>query len=344
VEAYTGPVCDGALFVELRALAAVSAARQIAPPARAFEGPMRALLLSVLCSTAAFAAPDVSHAKVVVVRGSADHMEQVLQHAKVDFVAVSPADLPELALNAKQVLMVNCTGDMSPQARERVRRFVAAGGFLYTTDHAVHQLIEPIFPHTIAWTGQTTQEQVFPIKVRGTEADRGLLSSLGGNAKEHWQTAGGGYAVKVLDPKRVTVLMESDEVAKAFGSGVIAVRFPYEDGQVIHVTGHFYSQPGQQPAAVASAGRGFETFSSNVVQEKARDERRIDGLYSSALKRAVPMMAAPAAGAPAAPMMGPKAAEQGAVGTKVRVLETKSGYAKVRDEQGNDGWVPADAL
>ena len=73
----------------------------------------------------------------------------------VSFIAVSPEELPTLALNGKQVLMVNCTGDMSPAARERVRRFVAAGGFLYTTDHAVHQLIEPIFPNTIAWTGTT---------------------------------------------------------------------------------------------------------------------------------------------------------------------------------------------
>jgi len=87
---------------------------------------MRSLLAaSLVVSAVAFAGTDVSHAKVVVVRGSADHMEQVLEHAKVDFVAVNPEELPELALNAKQVLMVNCTGDMSPQARERVRRFVA---------------------------------------------------------------------------------------------------------------------------------------------------------------------------------------------------------------------------
>src|SRR3954464_786425 len=127
-------------------------------------------LLSAIFSTVAFAATDVSHASVVVVRGSADHMEQVLTQAKVKFVAVNPEELPELALNAKQVLMVNCTGDMSEQARERVRRFVAAGGFLYTTDHAVKTLIEPLFPNTIAFAG-STQERVFPVKVKGTDED-----------------------------------------------------------------------------------------------------------------------------------------------------------------------------
>ena len=48
------------------------------------------LAASVLVASIASAATDVSQASVVVVRGSADHMEQVLRHAKVDFVAVNP--------------------------------------------------------------------------------------------------------------------------------------------------------------------------------------------------------------------------------------------------------------
>jgi hypothetical protein len=301
--------------------------------------------LFALVSTAALAATDVSHASVVVVRGSADHMEQVLTQAKVKFVAVNPEELPELALNAKQVLMVNCTGDMSEQARERVRRFVAAGGFLYTTDHAVKQLIEPLFPNTIAYAG-TTQEQVFPVKVKGTDADRGLLNSLGGNAKEMWQTAGGGYTFKILDPKRVTVLMESPEIAKAFGSGLVAARFRYEDGQVIHVTGHFFTQPGQKPTAdVASAGQGFTQFSQNVTEAKKADAPRIDSLYANKAKREVQLQAEPSVAAPPAPTMGRGAggASLGA-GERLKVLEKQGDFTKVRDEQGNEGWVDSKAL
>jgi len=305
---------------------------------------MRPLLLtSILVSSLAYAGTDVSHAAVVVVRGSADHMEQVLAKAKISYVAVSPDELPTLALNARQVLMVNCTGDMSPEARERVRRFVAAGGFLYTTDHAVHQLIEPIFPNTIAWTGKSTSEALVPVKVSGTEADRGLLNSLGGNARELWQTAGGGFPFKVLDPKRVTILMESPEAEKLFGSGHIAARFRYEDGQVIHVTGHFFSQPGQQSEALARAGRGFETFSSNVVQEKQKDGTRIDALYGAGATRAVQLQAAPSAKAAPAPTLG-QGGGAVAKGQKLKVLEKSGDFVRVRDQQGNEGYVPADAL
>ena len=108
-------------------------------------------------------------AEVVVVRGSADHMEHVMQRAQVRYVVVDPEDLPQLPLHGQQVLMVNCTGEMSATARERVRRFVSAGGFLYTTDHAVHYLLEKTFPGYVRWNGKTWRG-VFKVFVnpRGT--------------------------------------------------------------------------------------------------------------------------------------------------------------------------------
>ncbi|MDP1829038.1 MAG: hypothetical protein Q8L48_37595 [Archangium sp.] len=309
---------------------------------------MRALLsLLVLVATSAFAdvsqarKDEVAKAPVVIVRGSADAMESVLGRAKASFVIVDAAELAELPLHSKQVVMVNCTGVMSQASLDRLKRFVTAGGFLYTTDHAVANVVQKLFPNTIAWTGGSTQQEVVPVRIHGTDEDRGLLNSLGGNAKELWQTAGGGYPVKVLDPKRVTVLMDSPVAEKKYGSGIVAVRFRWEDGQVIHVTGHFATQPGQTREQVAeSGGRVFEQLSNNVVQAKAADEGRIDSLYGASTKRsltlqAAPMKAAPPAATAPAPMKA---------GEKLKVLEKKQDYTRVRDQQGNEGWVPSDAL
>jgi hypothetical protein len=283
----------------------------------------------------------VAQAKVVIVRGSADAMEQVLKRAKVEFVLVTPEEVADLPLHSKQVVMVNCTGTMSAEARARLKRFVTAGGFLYTTDHAVKHVIEEVFPNTIAFTGRSSAQEVFPVKLSGSPEDRGLLSALGGNAKEVWQFAGGGMPVKVLDEKRVKVLMSSEEAAKKYGSGVVAVHFRWEDGQVIHVTGHFFTQPGQTPEQISQSGaRTFEQFSANVVESKQADGARIDSLYGTATTRAVQLKAEPAAAAPAAPTRA-KPAE---AGEKLKLLEKKGDYAKVRDQQGNEGWVPADAL
>jgi hypothetical protein len=282
----------------------------------------------------------VRQAPVVVVSGSADHMDHVLGKAQMKFVVVSPEEIPNLPLHSQQVLMVNCRGTMSAAARDRVRRFVAAGGFLYTTDHAVHELIEKIFPRTVAWNRQTSNEAIFPMRVHG---QRGLLRKLGSSASQQWQLAGGGYLIKVLDPKRVEVLMDSEQVAKRYnGAGVLGVRFRYQDGVVIHVTGHFFTQPGQSPL-VARAGRAFEQLSANVVAEKKDDGARIDSLYRTSARRAVKLQAAPSAAAPAVAPESVTTQEVGR-GGKVRVLGKKGGYLKVRDQQGNEGWVDGSAF
>ncbi|HEY2748651.1 MAG TPA: hypothetical protein VGL86_28720 [Polyangia bacterium] len=300
---------------------------------------------------AALAAPAQAHvadlerlrqAEVVVVRGSADHMEHVMQKAQVKFVVVDPEDLPQLPLHGQQVLMVNCTGEMSAAARERVRRFVNAGGFLYTTDHAVHYLLERAFPGYVKWSGKTSNEEIFPMEVGQT--DRGLLKKLGNGGHPRWQTAGGGYLFDVVDKQHVDVLMSSRAVAAKYGgSGVLGVRFRVGDGQIIHVTGHFFTQPGQS-LEVASAGRSFEQLSANVAAEKAADRGRLQGLYNVAPAKPMPMQSAPEPTAAAvAPIAG-----NGAVTTtparKVRVLDKKGSYSHVRDDEGNEGWVPTDSL
>jgi hypothetical protein len=308
---------------------------------------MRSLFLAVvlLVAPAALAKPSaeqVRQASVVVVSGSADHMDQVLKRAGVSYVVVSPEELPELPLHSRQVLMVNCRGVMGEASRERVRRFVAAGGFLYTTDHAVKELIQTTFPNTLAFNGTSTQEEVYPLRLRGDEKSRGLLKHLGGQSSRRWQLAGGGYLFKVLDPHKVEVLMESEEVKKRYGTGVLGARFRYQDGVVIHVTGHFFSQPGQQ-GEVAQAGQAFEQLSRNVVSEKAADSSRLDSLYNNQAKREVMLQAAPAPSAAPVPASSVTTQSLGA-GSKVRVLEKKDNYTRVRDEQGNEGWVETDAL
>jgi hypothetical protein len=283
-------------------------------------------------------------AEVVVVSGSADHMEQVLRRAQVRFVVVTPAQLPQLPLHGQQILMVNCTGEMSDSARERVRRFVTAGGFLYTTDHAVHHLLERTFPNTVRFNGRTSVEEIFPMEVRG---ERGLLKHIGstasGQGHARWQLASGGMLFDVLDKQRVEVLMSSKAVAARYHTdGALGVRFRVGDGQVIHVTGHFFTQPGQRPE-VAAAGQAFEQLSSNVVAEKRAARSELDALYSVTPKREVTIQSAPApAAAPVAMPTGGAATAKPA--TKVRVLGRKGDYVNFRDAEGNEGWAPADAF
>lgn len=295
------------------------------------------LLLALLLAADLHA---VEKADVVIVTGSADHMEQVMQRAGVKYALVAPDDLPDLPLRWQQILMVNCTGQMSPKAMERVRRFVNAGGMLYTTDHAVHYLIEKIFPGTIRFNGQATQEEIFPMQVSG---DRGLVAKIVTPGHEpRWQLASGGMLFDVVDAK-VEVLMRSAQVQSRYHKGgALGVRFRVGDGQVVHVTGHFFTQPGQAPE-VAAAGRAFEQLSANVVSEKKADAPRVEKLYGAQLTKREPLREAPAATAAPVPAASGGAFTDSAA-AKVRILQRKDEMIEVRDEEGNQGWVPADSV
>src|SRR5947209_18096232 len=152
------------------------------------------MLLALLLATAH--ALSIESAEVVIVAGSADHMEHVMGRAGVKYALITPDQLPGAPLRWQQILMVNCTGQMSDAARERVRRFVNAGGMLYTTDHAVHYLLEPTFPGKVRFNERTTAEQIFPMQVQG---DRGLLAKIAEHGEPRWQVAGGGMLFDVLD-------------------------------------------------------------------------------------------------------------------------------------------------
>ena len=77
--------------------------------------------------------------------------------------------------------------------------------------------------------------------------------------------------------------------------------------------------------------------------EKAKDGPRIDGLYGSGTNRAVQLQSAPSPAAPPATTMGQGGGAVGK-GEKLKVLEKKGAFTRVRDQQGNDGWVSTDAL
>jgi hypothetical protein len=170
------------------------------------------------------------------------------------------------------------------------------------------------------------------------QGDRGLVAKIAEHGEPRWQLASGGMLFDVLDSK-VEVLMRSREVAALYHSnGVLGVRFRYGDGQVIHVTGHFFTQPGQ-PREVAAAARAFEQLSANVVSEKKADLPRVERLYSAEAVAAAPMLTEPkdTARAVAAPS---GAAVTTSTAAKVRVLRREGGFVEIRDDQGNQGWVP----
>lgn len=299
----------------------------------------------------------VEKADVVVVAGSMDHVEDVLRAVEVPHLVIQPYDLPHVELNARQLVMVNCPGDMPPEAVEKLRRFVNAGGFLYTTDWALMNVIERGFPGFIAYNGQPTSNDVVEVQI--LQQDSAFLTHLklsdGDNPK--WWLEGSSYPIRILNREAVQVLIGSKEMGERYGDTPIAVTFPYGDGRVLHIASHFYLQQNELrsardkiagstylegsdlPAAAVEKLKGSATLkavragdlqsaystqqmTTNLVIERKRDQQRVDGLYNNKAAQDLSIN-------------GKKAAK----GDKLRVVETKDDKARVRTMSGDEDWI-----
>ncbi len=299
---------------------------------------------------------EVEKAEIIVVRGTYDRVEDVLTAVEIQHLVIDPLQLDTIELNAKQLVIVNCPGSLSEKGIVKIRKFVKAGGFLYTTDWAL-LAVQRAFPGYIEFNGVETENDVVAVRVR--KKDNVFLQHLSLSKSEpKWWLEDSSYPIKVLRDD-VEVLIGSAEMKKKYGESAVAVTFPYGDGRVLHIASHFYLQQNETrtateakaatawleqdsdlPDAVAkkvaastksgkasggdvNSAYSAQQMTTNIVVERKKDQKRIDALYSKEMKRE----------------------EQGLKsGDKVRVVKKKAKKALVRDMQGNEAWVPSDAV
>ncbi|MDP2271888.1 MAG: hypothetical protein Q8K32_14200 [Archangium sp.] len=309
---------------------------------------------------------NVESADIVVVSGEYDRVEDVLKTLAIKHTVVRPEQVGGLQLNAKQLLIVDCPGNLDAAGIERVRKFVNAGGYLYTTDWALLEVVQKAFPGYVEFNGQATQNDVVEVQVK--ESDNNLLKHLT-LSKENpkWWLEASSYPIRILNKDKVDVLITSREMKTKYGDAPIAVHFRYGDGQVLHIASHFYLQQNQTRtvadakkssaylkedtalspstkkalegnvdfaddvvAGDLSSAYAAQQMTSNIVVERKKDQGRIESLYGKTIK--------------AAPPAPPKGGAALGVGTRVKELERKDGQVKVRTMEGDERWVPASSL
>jgi len=87
----------------------------------------------------------VGESSIVIVTGTYDRVEHVLDMIKVPYVLIRPHEINQIELKPDQILIVNCPGDINV-GLEKIKEFIKKGGFLFTTDWALLNVLEKIFP------------------------------------------------------------------------------------------------------------------------------------------------------------------------------------------------------
>jgi len=178
-------------------------------------------------------------ADVLVVPGSYDHVELVLDSLATPYTRIDPGALEGARLRPEQLLVVNCPGHLSPRALERIRGFVAGGGSLFTTDWALKHVLEPGFPGVVAFNDRPTGDDVVRVEIR--EHDNPYLDGvMDGSDDPVWWLEGSSYPIRVLG--EAEVLIASRELGERYGEDPVAVLFRHGGGEVLHMISHYYLQ------------------------------------------------------------------------------------------------------
>lgn len=219
---------------------------------------------------------------ILVTLGHYDKVQQVLDYLQLPYRTVPCQVIQRLPLRADQVLIVNCPGEFDADGLEAVRRFVARGGTLITTDWALDTTIQLAFPGIIECTGKSTQDDVVKVSwihptsplTRGMEVPGQTIS---------WWLEGASYPIRILDP-RVTVLVRSAEMKEKYEEDPLVVAFDYGEGAVVHLTSHYYLQRSQGDKEAKAEEVAGDPLSSKILAEAAAgglSPEQMSAAYSS---------------------------------------------------------------
>ncbi len=184
---------------------------------------------------------DIKEADVIVVRGVHDHIEQVFSMSGTPFTLINPEKLDRAELRQDQIIFINCPGEINSLGLNKLTSFVSGGGFLFTTDWALKNVLEKAFPGYVEYNQQATSDEVVRVEILDTE-DPFLKSILGPKDDPQWWLESSSYPIRVLDKRKVEVLVSSKDIKDRYGEAPVFITFKHCEGKIYHMISHFYLQ------------------------------------------------------------------------------------------------------
>jgi hypothetical protein len=212
--------------------------------------------------------------ELLVVAGAYDRVEDILDLLGLPYDTVTVRDLDRASLRGRRVVFVNCSNEApSPKANGRLRSYVEGGGYLLGTDWAVENVMKRAFPEYLAplerrGRNSITRDETISIHACGEARGHFLVEGTALDRHDaRWWLEESSYPFRILDPKRVTRLIESEELRQGYGSSEVAATFRCGDGRVLHMLGHFYQKEGNLKGAF-SAQRLVANFLLSAIRKR----------------------------------------------------------------------------
>nr|MDO8081166.1 hypothetical protein [Candidatus Freyarchaeota archaeon] len=231
---------------------------------------------------------ETKESDIIVVRGQYDHIENVFEALGVPHTVIGPEQVGDIPLSSKQLLLIDCPGYLDNKGIEKVQGFVRDGGFLFTTDWSLLNVLQKAFPGFVEYNNKPTGDDVVKIEVLDSENPlvKGVVED---KDTPVWWLEGSSYPIRILDKEKVRVLIKSDELKKKYGESPIAITFTVGGGRVIHMISHYYLQRSEtrterqkMSAEAYAAEKGVAAAPAMKSEMKGLSLGEVESAYSSA--------------------------------------------------------------
>ena len=216
----------------------------------------------------------MDEADILVVKGAHDYIQQVLDLAGTRFSLVSPPALSTAALRQDQVMFVNCGAKFDRRGLSKITNFVEDGGFLFTTDWALKDVLEPAFPGYVEYNQRRTRDEVVRVEIHA-EDDPFLRTLIGPEDDPQWWLEGSSYPIRILNSDKVEVIISSKELGSLYGEPAVFITFPVGLGRVYHMISHFYLQRSETRTARHRKSAGSYLNEKAIKREEMRKYQRM---------------------------------------------------------------------
>jgi hypothetical protein len=179
---------------------------------------------------------------LVEIKGAWDDSSTTLRALGIRHQTIKGGALRDYPLDGVKVMVINCPGKVPVEALQKIRNFVAGGGFLLSTDWALENVVQRAFPGYVAYNDAKASQTM----VDATVQDLDPVLFKGGVTRAYWKVDDGSELVRVLKPQAVRVLVTSSQLSNDDPDhrGILAVNFAFGKGQVLHLVGHFDNNAG----------------------------------------------------------------------------------------------------
>ncbi|MBI5065396.1 hypothetical protein HZA97_04100 [Candidatus Woesearchaeota archaeon] len=200
--------------------------------------------------------------EIVVVRGTYDHIELLLDTLKVPYSLIDAESIPKH--NGGRLLLVNCKSYGDVPGKEAVKDLVREGGRLVTTDYAL-SFVTNVFPKRLEYLGSTNND-VVEIQCPNDIARR-LVGLNYAQCHPKWWLEGASHVFDIKEG--VTPIITSREMGEKYGKPYVAVGFKEGKGEVIHFISHLELQ--RTHLKTKEDEKGLDEFLKNMKATKTSD-------------------------------------------------------------------------